>query len=102
MNNIKLMVSAKSSKAFVAAFLASAAAVTVAAPEGYTLPEVLTIIGAFLLTFQATYWTSNAKDVAGTIDVAVAPDGKKTFSLNLDSDPDDLESKDEVTFKIVK
>lgn len=102
MNNVKLMVSAKSSKAFVAAFLAAVAAVTIATPDGFTLAEMLTIVGAFLLTFQATYWTPNAKEVAGTIDVAVTPEGKKTFSLNLDSDPEDLESKDEVTFKIVK
>lgn len=37
----------------------------------------------------------------GTINVALDPDsGKKTFSLELDSSPEDLEHKDQVTFDI--
>jgi hypothetical protein len=96
------MFSAKASKAFVAAVLAAISAATLAASDGFTSTELLTIVGALVVTFQAAYWTPNAKEVAGTIDVAQTPDGKKTFSLNLDSDPEELETKSEVTFKIVK
>lgn len=102
MNNIKLMFSPKASKAIVAAVLAAIGVATVAAADGFTSAELLTILGALVVTFQGAYWTPNTKEVAGTIDVAVTPEGTKTFSLNLDSDPEDLEFKDEVTFKIVK
>lgn len=100
MEQIKAMASAQAAKAFVASFLAAFAAATVALPDGFTPSEILTILTALFLTFQATYWTNNAKAYAGSIDVQKEVDGTKTFLLNLDSDPADLDQKSDVTFKI--
>lgn len=36
----------------------------------------------------------------GTVDVEITEDGTKRFSLNLDSDPDTLDSKNEITFRV--
>jgi hypothetical protein len=52
------MFSAQARKAIVAAAVAGAAAV-VAAGGHYTLVSVLTIAGAVLGAWQATYWTTN-------------------------------------------
>lgn len=105
MNQIKAMMSPQASKAFVAALLAALTAAIVAAPNGFTISEILTIAVALVLTFQGTYWTTNVKGPAaydGDIDVIPQIDGKKTFSLNLNSDPANLDLKNEVTFKINK
>ncbi len=59
MNNIKTMFSMQSRKAFVAALIATIAALTIASENGFTLTEIFTSVGAFLAAFQATYWTSN-------------------------------------------
>ena len=103
MNQIKSMMSPQSSKAFVAALLAALTAAIVAAPNGFTISEILTIAVALVLTFQGTYWTTNTKNPAaydGSIDVEQV-EGKKIFSLNLNSDPVNLDTKNDVTFKIV-
>jgi hypothetical protein len=102
MNQLKVMASAQSMKAYIAALIALIGATTYAEPNGYTFIEILSIIGATLLAFQAAYWVPNAKGsaaYAGIIDVAQV-DGKKTYSLNLDSDPNNLDTMGEVTFKI--
>jgi 4-amino-4-deoxy-L-arabinose transferase-like glycosyltransferase len=57
--HLRTMFSAQARKAIVAAVVAGAAAV-VAAGGHYTLVNVLTIAGAVLSAWQATYWTSNA------------------------------------------
>ena len=102
MGAVNVMFSAQSAKAFVASILAALASASVAAPEGFTTAEVLTILGAMVVTFQGTYWTTNAKgEPDGTIDVAEI-EGKKTFLLNLNSDPAELDTKEEVVFKINK
>jgi len=59
MKNIHIMFSMQSLKAFSAAILAAIGAITIAATNGYTLVEILTIIAATVGAFQATYWTSN-------------------------------------------
>ena len=103
MNQIKAMMSPQASKAFVAALLAALTAAIVAAPNGFTVSEILTIAVALVLTFQGTYWTTNVKGPAaydGSIDVEQV-EGKKIFSLNLNSDPLNLDTKNDVTFKIV-
>ena len=102
MGVIKVMLSKKSRKAYVASVLAAISAAIVAAPDGFTSVEILTILGAFFVTFQATYWTRNKKSYGGVIDVIqpVNPGDKKTYSLELNSDPTDLDTKDEVLFKI--
>jgi hypothetical protein len=100
---ISTMASTQSAKAFVAALLAAISSAAVAAPDGFTTAEILTILGAIVLTFQATYWVSNASgEPDGDIDVITQASGKKTFALNLNSDPEELELKDQVVFKINK
>lgn len=104
MNQIKTMFSPKAAKAFVAGTVAAITAATLASVDGFTFTEILTIFGALVVTFQAAYWTPNAKSesvYSGSIDVAQL-DGKKVFSLNLDSDPTLLDTMDEVSFKINK
>lgn len=102
MGAINSMFSIKAAKAYVASIIAAITTATVAAPDGFTSVEILTILGAFFITFQATYWTTNAKTYGGSIDVVqpVNPGDKKVYSLNLDSDPEDLDTKGEVLFKI--
>lgn len=95
-----VMFTAQALKAYVAAFLAGITALTVAAESGgISLFEWLTAVGAVLVAFQATYWTTNAKAYNGSIDV-VNTGEKKVFSLNLDSNPEDLETMKDVAFKI--
>lgn len=95
------MFTAKALKAYVAAFIAGVAAMTIAAETpGFTLIEIFTILGAILAAFQATYWTTNAKTYDGSIDVVKQPDGKKTFMLNLDGDPANLDAKSDIVFKV--
>lgn len=102
MGVIQTMFSAKSAKAFVAAVLAAISTATVAAAGGFTVEEMLSIFGAAVLTFQATFWVSNGPVPAdGTIDVEQI-EGVKRFSLNLDSDPDNLDQKNQVVFTINK
>lgn len=104
MDNLKVMFSAKAAKAIVAGVVAAITAATLASVDGFTSTEVLTIFGALVVTFQATYWTPNAKAepvYSGSIDVAELG-GKKVYSLNLDSDPSMLDTLDEVSFKINK
>lgn len=60
MNELKTMFSPQAAKAFVAALVAGIATATLAAEDGLTLVEALTIAGAFIAAFQATYWTPNA------------------------------------------
>jgi hypothetical protein len=57
--HLRTMFSAQARKAIVAALVAGAAAV-VATGGHWTLVNVLTIAGAVLGAWQATYWTTNA------------------------------------------
>lgn len=65
-----------------------------------TLVVLDTFLGAILGLSSANYKASD-KRFDGHIDVEEGEDAKK-FSLNLNSDPDDLEHKEEVTFKVNK
>lgn len=60
METIKTMFSAQAAKAFVAALVAGIGVAVLAAENGLTLVEALTIAGAMIGAFQATYWTPNA------------------------------------------
>lgn len=68
MNTIKTMISTQSNKAFVAALIAGTGAATIAAVDGFTITEWLTIAGAVLVAFQGTYWTTNAQDSTQAVD----------------------------------
>jgi 4-amino-4-deoxy-L-arabinose transferase-like glycosyltransferase len=59
MTHLRTMLSAQARKALVAAAVAGTAA-TVATGGHYTLVNVLTVAGAVLGAWQATYWTTNA------------------------------------------
>lgn len=99
MTNVKAMVSMRARKAFVAAFMTMISAGTIASTGSFTLTEVLAISGTGIVTFQATYWTKNKTAYDGAIHVEPQGD-KKIFSLELHSDPEELESKSQVIFKV--
>lgn len=68
-------------------------------------PEVVGSITAFdtflglLLGLSARSYVATGAKYDGSLDVLSSGDSR-TFSLNLDTHPDDLQSKDEVTFKV--
>lgn len=65
-----------------------------------TIAAVNTFLGIVLGVSSRTYQKSGAK-YSGVIEVSSPPDGsKKIFSLNLATEPEDLERMDEVTFKV--
>lgn len=63
-----------------------------------TIAAVNVCIGALLGVSTAQYNGSEAK-YAGIIEV-VETEGRKLFSLNLNSDPEDIEKLSEATFKV--
>lgn len=72
------------------------------------LPDAERVIGSItafdtflgvLLSFSAVSYNKSDAKYAGTIQVNET-DEKKTFLLDLNSDPDDLDKKKEVLFKI--
>lgn len=64
-----------------------------------TIVVVDTFLGALLGLNKLAYNSSEAK-YDGTMEVFRTVEGKKTFSLNLNSDPQDLDQKKEVIFKV--
>lgn len=69
------------------------------APVVGTIIAVDTFLGLFLGLAQRSYDASGAK-FDGNIVVMGSPDGGKTFSLELDKDPDELAAMDKITFKV--
>lgn len=65
-----------------------------------TVLIVDTLLGALLFISSKSY-EKNAK-YDGAMNVAVDTEGKKTISLELEGDPDELDKKSEITFKVVK
>lgn len=73
-------------------------------PEPEKVIGTITVVDTFLgLLLKRSSDKYNASDEKydGSIDV-VQTDEMKTFSIGLDSDPDDLDKKDEVLFKVNK
>lgn len=65
-----------------------------------TILAVDTFLGV-LLGISTSKYKAGTGNYDGSLDVATAPDtGTKTFSLTLHSDPQDLESKNVVAFKV--
>lgn len=64
-----------------------------------TIAAVNVFLGVILGYSNKTYYGSE-NNFDGSIDVEDQGDGKKLFSLNLNGDPNELDSKREVTFKI--
>jgi hypothetical protein len=54
------MLSARAAKAYVAGAIAGLAAAAPAVDAGLDAGELMVAAGAFLVAFQAVYWTSNA------------------------------------------
>ncbi len=65
-----------------------------------TAAAINLFLGVMVTISHQRYINSDAR-FDGSIDVAEL-DEKKVFSLNLDSDPNDLEGKDQVIFKVKK
>jgi hypothetical protein len=65
-----------------------------------TVVAVDTFLGAVLSLSSFSFNKSDAK-YDGNIEVTTTPGGPKTFSLALNTDPNDLDSKKEVVFKVV-
>lgn len=101
MNHFAAMLSPKASKAYVAAVIAGLSSAVIASPEGFTLTEILVLVLAVALSFQATYWTTNEPTYDGDIVVEQTED-KKLYSLNLNEDLDSLDNKSQLVFKIKK
>lgn len=63
-----------------------------------TIVVIDTFLGGLLGLNKIAYNSSEAK-YDGTMNVTDTPEGK-TFSLDLNSDPEDLDEKKEITFKV--
>jgi imidazoleglycerol phosphate synthase glutamine amidotransferase subunit HisH len=66
-----------------------------------TIAALTTLLGVLLGASSKSYNNSEAR-YGGTIDVAHTAEGKKIFSLKLNTDPDDLEQMGQVLFRIEK
>lgn len=59
-----------------------------------------TIVGGVIQASKKSYYSNNAQYV-GEINIKDSADGtKKVFSLELNDDPESMQNKDEVTFKV--
>ena len=63
-----------------------------------TVMAVDTFLGIVLGISSASYAKTDKYD--GTMNVSVNEDGKKTYSLNVDGDLDELDQKKEIIFKV--
>lgn len=66
-----------------------------------TIAAVNVFLGLLINLSSRSYHNSDAK-FDGDIEVESHPDGRKTFSLGLNTDPDDLENMEQVIFRIKK
>lgn len=60
---IKTMLSMQAGKAYVAGGLAAVAFLAPVIDDGLSASEGLGALGAFLVAFQAVFWTTNDEDV---------------------------------------
>ena len=65
-----------------------------------TIVAVDTFLGLFIGLAQRSYDSSAAK-FDGNVVVSTNDNGVKTFSLELDKNPDELASMDKITFKVL-
>lgn len=66
-----------------------------------TIVVVDAFLGALLGLNKVAYNASEAK-YDGTMEVDETLEGKKSYSLNLNGSPEDLDGKDEIIFKVNK
>src|SRR6059058_4226455 len=66
-----------------------------------TIAAIDTFLGAVLHLSSNSYKTSNAR-FGGEIQVGTTPSGGKSYTLALNDDPQNLDERGEVTFKIVR
>ena len=64
-----------------------------------TIVALDTFLGVVLHISTQSYDKSEAK-FDGSIDVLYLPNNKKTYSLNLDKEPSEIEQADQITFKV--
>jgi hypothetical protein len=77
--------------------------------ELWNLPNVVQITGTIALlnvffgalaAVAKKFYDASGAKYDGTVDVSVDADGKKKFLLNVAGDPDDLDKKSEIIFKV--
>lgn len=70
------------------------------------LPAVETVIGIIMVIDAVLgvvlYIASKQHNADGVIEVFQSPSGKKTYTLNLNGDPEDIDKRDEIVFKVDK
>jgi hypothetical protein len=66
-----------------------------------TIVVVTTFLGT-LLGLSAKTYNKAEPSYDGAINIGIGDDDQKVFSLDLDSDPEDLENMDQVVFKVNK
>ena len=64
-----------------------------------TIVAIDTFLGVLLGISTSAYDKSDAK-FDGTMEVGETPEGKSIFSLNLNEDPEILENKEQIVFKV--
>lgn len=64
-----------------------------------TVAALNVFAGVALTMVKKMYDTAGAK-YDGTVDISVDDTGKKSFLLNLNGSPEDLDQKSEITFKV--
>jgi hypothetical protein len=64
-----------------------------------SITAIDTFLGALVGISSASYNRSNAK-YDGSLNVITSEEGNKVFSLELDGDPEELEHKDAIMFRI--
>jgi hypothetical protein len=72
-------------------------------PSSEKVMGTLAVIATFLgvcLTISSRQYEASGAAYDGQLVVIIPEDGPKIFSLQLDGDPEELEQKDSVTFKV--
>jgi hypothetical protein len=64
-----------------------------------SITAIDTFLGAIIGISSASYNSSDSK-YDGTVNVATSMEGNKLFTLELEGDPNDLDKKDSILFKI--
>lgn len=70
------------------------------------LPAVETVIGIIMVIDAVLgvvlYISNKQHNTDGVIEVFQSVSGKKTYTLNLNGDPEDIDKQDEIVFKVKK
>lgn len=96
-------------KAFAQVYLPALGTLYFAVAGIWSLPSAQEVVGTIVavdaclgtvLTLSGHVYDKSGAGLAGTMDIVQDPEGKKTFSLNLNGDPQNLVNADTITFKV--